>query len=191
MYRTYKRRGFTLLEILVVISIIGIISTVAYVGYNDSRNNAADQALMAEFRQVQLALELYKSQSDNKLYPEANTTGSCGSSGFTESVSFDSTCVDPYIVGLAPGFIPSLPDSNRSANPACEIIYTVSTPRTSYKLTARECVAGGADITVDNELAWCPSSCIFCSIQDMSTFSLTSDFTKSFAVYGGTDSKCY
>ncbi|MEK7193234.1 MAG: type II secretion system protein [Patescibacteria group bacterium] len=53
------KKGFTLIEILIVVTIIGILASVVLVGLGPSRNRALDVRRQTELRQVQNALELY------------------------------------------------------------------------------------------------------------------------------------
>jgi len=62
-----KQRGFTLIEILVVITIIGILSSVVLVGLNTARKQGRDTRRVADLRQVQNGLELYFQK--NGTYP--------------------------------------------------------------------------------------------------------------------------
>lgn len=62
-----KARGFTLIELLVVISIIALLSSITLATLNESRSRAKRSAFVQGMKQLQLALELYK--SDNGHYP--------------------------------------------------------------------------------------------------------------------------
>lgn len=66
-----QKRGFTLIELLVVIAIIGMLSSVVLSSLNNARKKARDARRLADFKQLQTALELY--YSDNVAYPEATT----------------------------------------------------------------------------------------------------------------------
>lgn len=57
-----KQKGFTLIEILVVIAIIGILSSVIMVSVNTAAKKARDLKRVADVRQIQMALHMYKSK---------------------------------------------------------------------------------------------------------------------------------
>lgn len=59
--------GFTLLELLVVISIIGILTALGAVNYVGVRERARDAERKADLSQIQTALEFYR--SDTGEYP--------------------------------------------------------------------------------------------------------------------------
>ncbi|MDD4412665.1 MAG: DUF1566 domain-containing protein [Patescibacteria group bacterium] len=65
------KRGFSMIEILVVISIIGIISVVATVYVRKSFNQARDSQRLNDIRQLQNALERYANDNNEAGYPEA------------------------------------------------------------------------------------------------------------------------
>ena len=54
-----NKKGFTLIEILVVVSIIGLLSSVFLVGLGGFRSRGRDARRLADLRQVQNALEIY------------------------------------------------------------------------------------------------------------------------------------
>lgn len=60
-------RGFTLVELLVVISIIGILSTVIGVNYSSAKKATRDAKRKTDMENVAAAFELY--YSENKEYP--------------------------------------------------------------------------------------------------------------------------
>lgn len=62
-----RTSGFTLIELLIVIAIIGILATLISANYIGVRQRARDTSRKSDLRQLQSALELYK--SDVGSYP--------------------------------------------------------------------------------------------------------------------------
>lgn len=67
-------KGFTLLELLVTIAIIGILVTISAVSLQGARQNARDATRKSDLAAIQSALALYK--SDCKQYPSSLSFGS-------------------------------------------------------------------------------------------------------------------
>jgi len=63
-----NNKGFTLIEMLVVVAIIGLLSSVVVVGLGSARQNARDARRISDIRQIQNALEVY--YSTNQSYPD-------------------------------------------------------------------------------------------------------------------------
>lgn len=73
------KRAFTLIEMLVVISLIGILAALALVSFGNSQKQARDSQRKSELRQYQTALENYATKNGT-LYPS-----------YTSSTSADTT----------------------------------------------------------------------------------------------------
>jgi prepilin-type N-terminal cleavage/methylation domain-containing protein len=77
------KNGFTLVELLVVISVIGILAAMLMVNFVGVRERAADAAIKSNFDQLKKALRLY--YNDYQRYP--NNSGAqiqgCGGAGTT------------------------------------------------------------------------------------------------------------
>ena len=65
-----NEKGFTLIELLVVIAVIGILAAVVLASLNDARAKARDAKRLADVKQFQNALELYR--NDTGAYPSVN-----------------------------------------------------------------------------------------------------------------------
>lgn len=172
--------GFTLIEVLVVVSIIGILSAVVYANFTDARNEAKNRAWQTELKEVQLAIELYKAQ--NGIYPATENIGFNGCDSDSEARS--SNClINPVVEGLVPEFISELP----TANDPCDLVYRVdASDRSWYKLVAENCLVGvdaGTGTRPDDEFALCPASCGTCDGNPMPAFTSSATFYESLAVY--------
>lgn len=66
-----KRTGFSLIELVVVVLIIGILAAVASPRMFDTSNKARESATRASLSTVRNAIELYR--ADNGSYPAAST----------------------------------------------------------------------------------------------------------------------
>lgn len=162
MKHSGKIWGFTLIEILVVISIIGILVAILTASFNQGRAQSRDRVRMSALKELQLSIELYKAQ--NGRYPEMGcgtaTPGGGGPWSGKGNIPVGNTwggiVCNPYILGLVPEYISDLPGDPLASNVG--IIYTTNSIGSAYKL-----LLGGVEsmlvTSYDNEFARCPSSC--------------------------------
>lgn len=75
MLKTFfkKTKGFTLVEIMVVVAIIGILSTLIVISLDTTKMTARNTRRLADIKQLQIALKMY--YADNGFYPTAITGG--------------------------------------------------------------------------------------------------------------------
>ncbi len=76
--------AFTLVELLIIMSIIGILSTFGFTNYITSIKKARDAERKSDLRQIQKALELFKLDQNPVAYPVTGTLpapNNCWSSG--------------------------------------------------------------------------------------------------------------
>ena len=57
--KTKNLRGFTLIEILLVVTIIGLLSTLVVAALNNAKQQSRDSRRLADINKIQQALELY------------------------------------------------------------------------------------------------------------------------------------
>ncbi len=57
--KTRDSRGYTLVELMVVIAIIGVITAIAIPYYNNYKQTACDQAALADLYNVKAAVQKY------------------------------------------------------------------------------------------------------------------------------------
>ncbi|MDP3947145.1 MAG: type II secretion system protein [bacterium] len=66
-----NRKGFTLIEILIVVAIIGLLSSIILVGLGSFNARARDTQRITDLRQTEAALALF--YNANQVYPPAGT----------------------------------------------------------------------------------------------------------------------
>ena len=72
--RKRAQKGFTLIEMMIVVAIIAIIAGVIAINFVHAKSNAQVAAAQADMKQVGTALELY--YSDNQAYPASGAVSS-------------------------------------------------------------------------------------------------------------------
>lgn len=75
----FSPRGFTLVELLVTISILAVLMTIALVSYDNLQRGARDTRRKSDLSGIQAALEQY--HADQGYYPSSITSGSPLTSG--------------------------------------------------------------------------------------------------------------
>lgn len=123
MWRTYSRKnGFSFLELLVTMTIIGVLAVAGIVSYRMALSRSRDNKRRADLEQIRAALEMYR--ADEGEYPGSLSSGGSisGPAGtYMESVPFD-------------------PEGDSYS-------YTPDSPPTSYELCAEEMELGDACVT--------------------------------------------
>lgn len=71
-----KQRGFTIVELLVVIVVIAILATISVVAYSGIQHRARDAQRLHDMNTIAKALEIYKLQTGE--YPVANDNSTFG-----------------------------------------------------------------------------------------------------------------
>lgn len=146
-----QQRGFTLVEMLIVVTIILVITSVGMFSYSEASKRSRDTDRQADLRTLQAAVELYKQQ--NGQYP----VGCRGAGAWSGQIGTQYACADgsnQYIVGLAPIYIPVLPNDKHLNGTDSGYVYTTNTDRSVYKIEARKTVESET-VTAAHKLASC------------------------------------
>ncbi len=106
----HTKRGFTLIEMLVVISLIGILAALALISFSSAQKQARDANRKSDLRQYQNALEAYANLA-NGLFPSR-----------TSSVSAFSTLCSDLNLRLEPD-ISCSQDSKNTADSSFDYRY--------------------------------------------------------------------
>jgi general secretion pathway protein G len=185
--------GFSLIELMVVITIIGILAATIYANFGQGNAKARDAERQSDLRVMQTALGQYRQQYGR--YPAMGADGNGdGYSSEGESAT--------YIVGLAPDFVPRLPkDPSRGANPGYSYavdstgsvyklvaLRTVETESVTYKHPFRSCDVRVADpsISTDREvIGWCGRTAQAGNNLPASCNAAQAPFSNSYGVWGG------
>lgn len=112
-----SRRGITFIEILVTISIIGILGSITAISFANSQKKARDEKKINDLQKIKVALEVYRSDNTDHLYPPA-------------SASFPPSCGNDWTIGDT-SYIKPFPCDNNT-----KYIYAASSDLTRYSLRA-------------------------------------------------------
>lgn len=113
----YRRKGFTIVELLIVIVVIAILAAITVVSYNGIKRRAEDTARYADLVQVDRLIQLYRIQ--NGRYPvtaSQMTPGAiyCIGTGFPSGSCWDGTSESDRSVTDLLKTIGTLPDGGKS-----------------------------------------------------------------------------
>ena len=179
-------RGFTIVELMVVVAIIGILAGIVFVGARPAGEQSRDTARQSDLRQIQTTLELYKNRYGR--YPE----GCNAAESWSGQVDTDFACGtanQPYILGnIGEGrpfaeFMVNLPKDPKLNGDDSGYVYTVNADGSVYKFMAKNTVESEI-VTVDHPFKSCPAECDSSIIHCQTT---NDQFETSYAVWGGLD----
>lgn len=111
------KRGFTVLELLLVMAIIGLLAGSVIVSTTNARKKSRDQKRHADLLAIQSALEVYFAQ--NKRYPSSCAAASSSGvdSGGTSPWLEDRPCSGSAAVWFIPRYIQALPIDPTNSSP--------------------------------------------------------------------------
>lgn len=185
-----KSLGFTLIEMMVVIAVVGILSSVVYASFGQARAQARDKIRVATMKELQLAIQLYK--NENGEYPEGCRGPGSWSGNVKVGTYKCASTSDSFIRGLVPDFLAELPKDPQYETLADNLgyIYITNAARDAYKLLAYSTIEA-ADTVWGGELARCPSNCVSPSNPCTTGHAeYISTFSKTLAVYSSGEFMC-
>lgn len=182
------RRGFTLIEVMVAVTVVAILSSVVLANMSTSGGKGRDADRKADLRILQSAIEAYKQQHGQ--YPRMGCTPG------TDAISGENDCAN-YITGIdaarpfVPNFITTLPrDPRRGTNVGYAYVTNtaVGNTGTTYKVMVVNTVETetmgltsamrSCDVGVTNSLCPTTPSSHVCSPSNPR-------FQRSYGVWGG------
>lgn len=106
-----KQQGFTIVELLIVIVVIGVLAAITIVAYNGIQGRARDSQRISDVRSIQKALEIYKTQKGSYPPSTATTTAICAShtNGYSYSDATDGSWLSALIADGTVGKVPVSP----------------------------------------------------------------------------------
>lgn len=154
-------KGFTLVEVMVVITIIGILVAIVTINFNDARMQARDKIRKSGLQSLQVALEAYKVQ--NGEYPPQGCGVTNGTfTGPGPHPGWGTACSE-YVAGLVPDFIAVLPtDPTMEQEIGKGFIYLTNADQTVYKLMVHRSVESTFVASFEDEFSRCPAAAPNC-----------------------------
>lgn len=148
--------GFTLIEMLVVISIIGILATLVAANLNSARSRARDAERKSDIKNIQTALRLY--YNDFGGYPKASGGGNILGCGTGTSLCPWRSEWAVTVNGGTTVYMSTLPGDPLTSTQSYRYTYTDSD---DYVLSA--CLENGSDTNgvPESDHTWCPSGRAF------------------------------
>lgn len=164
MKKSIFKKGFTLVELMVVVTIIALLSAVLFANFGDARMSSRDKARKTELKEMQLSLELYKAQYGR--YPAAGCSAAAANfAGPGPATAGNLTSCANYITGHAAGvtFVPDftseLPTDTMSEDDANRgFYYRTDSTGSSYKLMVLDAVELETINAYGEEFSRCPSA---------------------------------
>ncbi len=74
-----NKTAYTLMELVLVVSMIGILSVIGITSYDKSRNKALAREAVANLKLISAAEKIYRMESDGNVYVACNNAADCNS----------------------------------------------------------------------------------------------------------------
>lgn len=131
-----ERKGFTLIEILIVVAIIAILASIVLVGLGPTQQSGRDARRLSDLHEIQNGLELYYNSCG--YYPGTAVSAPCAayaaSDGYYGSGPTDTKSVEYIMTHFSALGINQVPDDPTSGH---HYLYAVIPGGTSYILEAQ------------------------------------------------------
>lgn len=133
----FPNLGFTLIELMVAISIIAILAAVGIVMYSSAQKTGRISKRIQDLNALKTALELYKSSTG--YYPSGAAANTFA-------------CISTLAATIAPTYMPAIPadplDANDPAGANCyQYATTTTTSSLDYKLRTRLTISTSGEMT--------------------------------------------
>lgn len=94
-----KRKGYTIVELVVVVAIIGVLLSMSLAGVSAARVRSRDARRIADLRSIQSALEMHAFNDDSHSYPpeSASDPSYCGGTGSSNFGIYANACFAKYL----------------------------------------------------------------------------------------------
>lgn len=143
-----KKRGFTIVELMVIIVVIAILASITVVGYGYMRRDAVQAKMRANVSQVQNYLQSHRALNGGK-YPESRPVG-----GGVSSTTIDASDLSSFLSDPDMPFTPYVLSPDRTK--FC--ILVTSKTYSDMRMTIRDDTGSGTVTTVETETTQCPAS---------------------------------
>lgn len=145
--------GFSLVELMVTIAIIGILIAVIYVSFQESRMSTRDKVRQTTLADLQLAVETYRTQTG--FYP-AQGCGAAGTWATNDSslAGLSATVCTDFIRGVVPAYVGALPNTARPEGRS----FAYRSDGNAYKLIVYQAVEASGNLigSFSDRYAVCP-----------------------------------
>ncbi|MBY0309650.1 prepilin-type N-terminal cleavage/methylation domain-containing protein [Patescibacteria group bacterium] len=144
-FKLMSSKGFTIIELLIVVTIIGLLASVIIASVQDARRASRDARMISDLKQVQNALELFRN-ANNGLYP-CIPPATPGGPTNPRIVTMTSGCSDltPYMATLPTSLNPA--HTGTTTTICIEPDLPVTEARTLYSYVSTGTLAGAASTT--------------------------------------------
>lgn len=144
-HKNNDRRGFTIVELLIVIVVIAILAAIVTVAYNGMQARANLSKYQSEMKTIVKALAMYKEVNGN--YPVSVGQPGCE----YDWCGWDQAEGDAFIAGLSPQFISKIPQMPASHARADTYLYRSNGSRSEYQLIRYKAQALGGLPSIETQ----------------------------------------